>query len=60
LPASHIHLHSKYTFLSQNGTIPQGNHIYNSPSIDTYDYSIYRPHAEPHYEEEKLTFSELH
>jgi hypothetical protein len=35
--------------------IPQENHIYNSPSIDTYDYSIYRPHAEPHHEEKKLT-----
>jgi hypothetical protein len=47
-------------FLSQNGTIPQGNHIYNNPSIDTYPYIMYRPHAEPHHEEKKLTVSDLH
>jgi hypothetical protein len=40
--------------------IPQGNHIYNSPSIDTHDYSKYRPHAESHHEEKKQTVSDLH
>jgi len=41
------------------GRIPQGNHIYTRPSIDTYDYSKYRPHAETHHEE-KQTVSDLH
>jgi hypothetical protein len=38
----------------------QGNHIYTGPSIDTFNYSINRPHAEFHHEDKKQIVSDLY